>query len=285
MSRLLTNRRLFIVLASLILLIVVAGLTMPAAGGAAWPERAVMDVENAIGGLIYRPVSQVTSFLSGIHDLRQMYEENARLKSELQNYAWLQSQYEDLKSENAQLRQMVDFKQSVQGRLTFVPADVVGRNPSEWNSEITIDVGRNAGVRPNMAVISDDGSLVGKVIVTGETSSKVVLITDTQLGDGVSARVQNGQADQPFGIVIGSSSQNGMLEMNFLSPLAVVKPGETVVTSGLSAEFPKGLLIGTVVKVQPGLQGVTQSALVRPSADLDYIQSVLVVTSPVVQPS
>ncbi|MCL6548641.1 MAG: rod shape-determining protein MreC [Alicyclobacillus sp.] len=282
MSRLLTNRRLFVVLASFILLIVIAGLTMPTGGGvAAWPEQVIMDVENAVGGLVYRPLSQVTAFLGGIRDLREMYAENAQLKQEMQNYAWLQAQVEDLKATNARLVKMVGFKRLVEGRFHLVPAEVVGRDPSEWNSEITINVGRADGVRPTMAVISDDGSLVGKVTMAGQYSSKVVLITDTQLGDGVSARVQNGQPDQPFGIVTGSASQNGLLEMNFLSPLAIVKPGDRVVTSGLSVEFPKGLLIGTVVKVRQGLQGVTQSAVVRPSADLDYIQSVFVITSSV----
>jgi rod shape-determining protein MreC len=279
-SRLITNRRLFILLASVIALIVIAGLTFRDRGkNASFPERIVMDIENTVGGWLYRPVSTATGFIAGIHDLHEMYLENARLKSELQNYAWLNSQLSDAKAENARLNQMLGFKNGAGKKFPLMPAHVVGRDPSEWNSGITIDVGLKQGVKADMAVISADGSLVGRVEAAADFSSKVVLITDTQVGDGVSARVQTGQADEPFGIVTGSTTEPGQLEMNFLSPIAQVAPGQMVVTSGLSNIFPKGLLIGRISKVTTGLPGLTQSAIIKPAADLDYLQDVFVVMS------
>ncbi|WDM01033.1 rod shape-determining protein MreC [Alicyclobacillus cycloheptanicus] len=285
MSRLVTSRRLFILLASVIVLIVIAGLTLRAGGGTAvWPESVVMDVENTVGGWIYRPVSKLTGFLAGLHDLHQMYVENAELKSELQNYAQLQIELKDAQAEDARLGQMLGFKQGAGKAFTTVPAAVVGRDPSAWNSEITINVGTADGVQSGMAVVSTDGSLVGRVSVAAQFSSKVLLITDTQVGDSVSARVQVPGANQPFGIVSGSSQVPGDLEMNFLSPLLQVKPGDTVVTSGLSTSmFPGGLRIGTVVRLQQGVQGLTQSAVVKPAADLAYLQNVFVVKGKAVQ--
>ncbi|MCF8563554.1 rod shape-determining protein MreC [Alicyclobacillus tolerans] len=280
MSRLLTNRRLFILLASFILLTAIAGLTLRGSGrGATWPERAIMDTENAIGGLFYRPVSAVTGFLQGIHDLHQMYVENAQLKSELQNYSALKVELQSAQAQNAQLNKMLGFKQTGGKSMPLVPAHVVGRDPSKWNSDITIDVGHANGVHTNMAVISTDGSLVGRVAQAAQYSSKVTLITDTQVGDGVSAMVQNGTATQPYGIVVGSTTESGSLEMQFLSPVAQLNPGQSVVTSGLSDVYPKGLLIGTVVSVKTGQQGLTKSAVIHPAADLNYLEDVFVVTS------
>lgn len=278
-SRILTSRRLFILLASVILLIVIAGLTLrPGGGRAIWPESVVMDVENTVGGWIYRPVSKLTGFLAGLHDLHQMYVQSAELKSEMQNYAQLQIQLRDAQAENARLGQMLGYKQNAGKQFQLLPAHVVGRDPSQWNSEITIDVGTANGAQSGMAVVSADGSLVGRISLAAAFSSKVLLITDTQAGDSVSARVQVDGANQPFGIVSGSTTVSGDLEMNFLSPLAQVKSGDTVVTSGLSTSmFPGGIDIGTVVSLRQGVQGLTQSAVIQPAANLSYLQNVFVV--------
>jgi rod shape-determining protein MreC len=277
-SRLITNRRLFILLASLILLLVVAGLTLRGQDrGASWPEKVVVDVQNTVGSWIYRPVSKLTAFLGDIHNLHEMYVENAQLKSEMQNYSALKAQLQDAESENKRLSAMLGFKQSHAGQMKLLPAHVIGRSPTQWSNELTIDAGESEGVHSNMAVIAADGSLVGRVAEAFQHSSKVILITDTQVGDGVSASVQNGTSNPPFGIVVGSAVESGKLEMSFLSPVAQVAEGQTVVTSGLSDIFPKGLVIGKVVKVTAGLQGLTQSALIQPAADMDYLQEVFVV--------
>ncbi|WDL96992.1 rod shape-determining protein MreC [Alicyclobacillus sp. ALC3] len=278
MSRILTSRRLFILLASVIVLIILAGVTLQSSGTAVWPESVVMDVENTVGSWVYRPISQLTGFFGGLRDLHQMYVQNAELKTEMQNYGQLRNQLAAQQEENARLAQMVGFKSGKGSQFQLQPAHIVGRTPSSWTSVVTIDVGTADGVQTNMPVVSTDGSLVGRVQMTAAHSAKVLLLTDTQVGDSVSAKVQVSGADQPFGVVSGSTSVGGDLVMNFLSPLANVSPGNVVVTSGLSSSlFPAGIEIGTVVKVQQGVQGLTQSAVIKPSANFPYLEDVFVV--------
>lgn len=277
-SRLITNRRLFTLLLSVILLIVIAGITLRAkARNASWPERVVMDVQSTISGWLYRPVSQLTGVLGDISNLHEMYVENARLKSEMQNYSQLTAKLNDVEAENSRLNTMLKFKQSANASWDLVPAHIVGRDPAEWGSQLTIDVGLQDGIQPNMAVIAGDGSLVGRVAEAAAHSAKVVLITDTQVGDGVSALVQNGTASPPFGVVVGSSSGRYQLELSFLSPIAQVSQGDTVVTSGLSNIYPKGIVIGKVVSVTQGVQGLTRTATIAPAANFDYLEDVFVV--------
>ena len=277
-SRLITNRRLFTLLLSVILLIIIAGITLRAkARTASWPERVIMDVQSTISGWVYRPVSQLTGVLGDIQNLHEMYVENARLKTEMQNYSELRAKLADVQAENSRLNTMLQFKQSANSSWNLVPAHIVGREPAEWGSQLTIDVGLADGIQPNMAVIAGDGSLVGRVAEASSHSAKVVLITDTQVGDGVSALVQNGSAQPPFGVVVGSSTARNQLDLTFLSPIAQISPGQTVVTSGLSNIFPKGIIIGKVVNVTQGVQGLTRSATVAPAANFDYLEDVFVV--------
>lgn len=276
-SRLITNRRLFILLVSIILLMVIAGVTLrEKARTAAWPERILMDVENTVGGWVYRPVSRLTAFLQDVHNLHEMYVENAQLQSEMQNYSQLRAQLQEVSADNQRLQSMLGYKQHADSNWTLIPTHVAGREPAEWGSQLTIDVGTADGAEPNMAVIGPDGSLVGRIAEAAAHSSKVVLITDTQVGDGVSATVLNGSANPPFGIVEGSSSAGNSLELNFLSPIADLSAGETVVTSEVSS-YPRGIVIGTVVKVQKGQQGLTRTALVKPAANFDYLRNLFVV--------
>ncbi|KPV43229.1 rod shape-determining protein MreC [Alicyclobacillus ferrooxydans] len=278
MSRLITNRRLFTLLLSVILLIIIAGITLRAkARTASWPERVIMDVQSTISGWVYRPVSQLTGVLGDIQNLHEMYVENARLKTEMQNYSELRAKLADVQAENSRLNTMLQFKQSANSSWNLVPAHIVGREPAEWGSQLTIDVGLADGIQPNMAVIAGDGSLVGRVAEASSHSAKVVLITDTQVGDGVSALVQNGSSQPPFGVVVGSSTARNQLDLTFLSPIAQISPGQTVVTSGLSNIFPKGIIIGKVVNVTQGVQGLTRSATVAPAANFDYLEDVFVV--------
>ena len=279
-SRLFTNRRLFILLASFIALTAVAGLTLRGTSrGTSWPERVIMDVQNTVGGWIYRPVSAVTGFLQGIKGLHSMYVQNAQLQGELQNYASLKAQLQEANSNNAQLTQMLGFKHAANKSMVLLPAHVVGRDPSQWNSDLSIDVGLAQGVTNNMAVLAADGSLVGRVVAAGTYTSKVILITDTQVGDGVSAKVATGSVQEPFGIVVGSTTVTGELSMEFLSPVAQLSQGQSVVTSGLSSVFPAEVLIGTIDSVKTGQQGLTKSAIIKPAADLDYLENVFVVAS------
>ncbi|RIV29269.1 rod shape-determining protein MreC [Alicyclobacillaceae bacterium I2511] len=283
MSRLITNRRLFVLLASVILLMVIAGLTMRTREReASWPVRVLMDVQNTMTGWIYRPVAQISAFVAGLNNLHELYVENGQLQAEMQNYHSLQAKLQDETAANQTLRMMLHFKQSSANQWQLLPASVVGRDPATWSSLITIDIGTAQGVRSNMAVVAPDGSLVGRIETVATNSSKVLLITDTLLGDGVAAMVQHSPTSQPFGIVQGASSSGAgvgtnELEMSFLSPIAQITPGDTVVTSKLSQVFPQGIVIGTVVNVTQGQQGLTQSAVVRPAANLEYLQDVFVV--------
>ncbi len=58
---------------------------------------------------------------------------------------------------------------------------------------------------------------------------------------------------------------------------APVAKGQMVVTSGLGGEiFPKGLEIGEIVDVQPDAYGLTKTAYVKPAADLNDVEHIIV---------
>ena len=120
-----------------------------------------------------------------------------------------------------------------------------------------------------MAVITADG-VVGKVLRTFGSTSQVLLINDQSSGVGGvldKSRLQ--------GVVKGTSSGDVILE-NVMTDESVA-PGERVATSGGDQIFPKGLTVGTVMKVSPGADLFLNIRL-KPSASLNRLEEVLVIT-------
>jgi rod shape-determining protein MreC len=62
-------------------------------------------------------------------------------------------------------------------------------------------------------------------------------------------------------------------------PDAKVKVGDEVVTSGLGASFPAGLVVGKVDKII-GDDGMFQSVEVNPTVDVSRVRAVMVLLAP-----
>jgi rod shape-determining protein MreC len=63
-----------------------------------------------------------------------------------------------------------------------------------------------------------------------------------------------------------------------------VAVGDAVVTSGLAGNFPKGLMVGEITRVDKKGHGVFQYAELAPSVDLTKLEEVFVVMEPVSPP-
>ena len=66
-----------------------------------------------------------------------------------------------------------------------------------------------------------------------------------------------------------------MLDLNYLSKQADLKPGQKVYTSGVGGVFPSGLLVGTVRSFQ--VRALDGQAKLAPAVDLAKLEDVFVV--------
>jgi rod shape-determining protein MreC len=78
------------------------------------------------------------------------------------------------------------------------------------------------------------------------------------------------------GVVLGAGED--LLRMEYVSGVADVKAGDTIVTSGIDGIYPKGFVIGRVESVDKG-NGIYKVIRVRPSVDFNRLEDVLVVTT------
>jgi rod shape-determining protein MreC len=203
-------------------------------------------------------------------DAEALRQRNAELEAQI---AQLQNQVVSLQENEAELRlisALLDYART-QPENRYLGATVIGRDTSPFLSYAIIDQGSDKGVARGMPVVTDQG-LVGTVVETTCCSSKIRLITDPE--SAVNARLQVSRED---GSVVGRFG--GGLELQFLSQQAEVRPGDLVLTSGLGAAFPQGLVLGSVSAVQRQDYEVLQKASLTPAVDFNRLEIVLVITN------
>ncbi|MCM8795506.1 MAG: rod shape-determining protein MreC [Candidatus Omnitrophica bacterium] len=173
----------------------------------------------------------------------------------------------ELRQENQRLKNLLNLKHDL--TLKVIAAKVIARSPDNWSSLIIIDKGRVSGIKKGMPVMSYLG-LVGRVVETGETTSKIVLINDPDFA--VSGIVQRSRQE---GLICGSLGE--YLLMRYLPKDADIQVQDVIVTSGLTPRYPKGILIGRVLSLADDFSGMGRYAIVKPAVNLSRIEEVLVI--------
>jgi rod shape-determining protein MreC len=200
--------------------------------------------------------------------LQEVRSENARLREEVGRLRVGLQQERALAQRARSLEEILELRTTVE--LATVAATVIAGGASPDFRTITIDKGSAEGLRPNMAVIVP-GGVVGRIVTPTSRASKVQLLIDRNAAVG--ALIERSRA---HGVVEGTG---GGLRLNYVSGLADVQVGDTVVTSGIDGIYPKGFAIGQIESVERGNSGFG-AIVVRPVVDSSSVEAVLVVVTP-----
>ena len=122
----------------------------------------------------------------------------------------------------------------------YRPAKVINNSINKFHNYITIDKGAKQGIKPEMGVISARG-LVGVVRHVSPNYATAISLLNTQLK--ISARLRE---TNHFGSLEWDGKSYQYAVLNEIPGHAKVSVGDAVVTSGYSALFPEGILIGTI---------------------------------------
>jgi rod shape-determining protein MreC len=202
--------------------------------------------------------------------LVNLEKENRALKKKIAELQEENHRTKEMKLANERLRQLLQFREK--NSPSMIGAEVIGQDPSSWFKSITIDKGERDGVEKGMAVVSPAG-VIGQVLKTAPHYATVLLITD--YNSAIDSIVQRTRAKA---IVEGKGENRCQLKYLLRAEEAAV--GDVVVTSGLGGNFPKGLMVGEIKKVDKKGHGVFQYAELVPSADMTQLEEVFVIMEP-----
>lgn len=230
--------------------------------------RAVMQVSSPLQDKARGVFSWFRKFVDRYWLLVGVEEENRRLRAELGSLREENNRLQEALLAARRLGKLASLQQ--ERRSVAVGANVFARDPSSWFKTVLVDKGERDGVSRDMAVAVAEG-VVGRVIEVFPNAAKVLLITDPN--SGVDVIVQRTRAQ---GIMEGRVEEFCVLK--YVKKSDDVQVGDKIITSGLGGIFPKGLLMGTVTKVERKRPGIFQAVEVVPAADLSRLEEVLILS-------
>jgi rod shape-determining protein MreC len=259
--RLLFVALLFLFLAALIL-------TLQTGGDreTSFVQRTLMQVSFPI----QQKIQGLVSWLRGVGEryifLTAVQQENEALKRRISALREENNRLQEALLAEERLKKLYPLQ--AQHPSPAIIARVFARDPSSWFKTLLIDKGESGGISKDMAVVGSEG-VVGRVIEISAHTAKVLLVTDPN--SAVDVILQRSRAQ---GIMEGKVEEFCILK--YVQKSDDVQMGDKVITSGLGGIFPKGLIIGTVTKVERKRPGVFQYVEVAPTVNFSRLEEVLV---------
>ncbi|MFL6199678.1 MAG: rod shape-determining protein MreC [Thermoanaerobaculia bacterium] len=235
-----------------------------ARSGDTWLESAGLRVLGPAARMVTSVPTSLGELREGMRLRGTLQDENAHLRHENEELRLRLLQLSDLENDMRRLGAAVEYTTPPVGGIRAV--DVVYVDHASWLRTLVIYTG-GAPARMNQPVLSSSG-LVGRVVTVAGPYAKVQLITDRAASVGAMILRTRRQ-----GVVRGSGLGQGGLDLDYVPHQADVKPGDRVLTAGIDGVYPRGIPIGTVVKVESGGQ-LFHRIHVAPAVDLGALDQV-----------
>ena len=197
-------------------------------------HKSVMDkTSTQMSGVVDERISSVTQFFHLKDDNRELQQENAGLRRELERLKNESSEYDTLRGPFSNLQ----FHQT----YSFLPVQVVNNSVMKSHNMITINKGSRHGIEKGMGIISPNG-VIGYVYKTSENYSRVM--STLNLNTKITAQIKN---NQYFGTLSWNGKDPRYVQLTEIPKYIEVSKGDTIETDGKSSSIPGGIMIGTVV--------------------------------------
>src|SRR5437879_1965723 len=192
--------------------------------------------------------------------VQNLTRDNERLRESAAEHAARLLQDDQLRLENARLRQLQGLRERTGTKTQMV--QVLYEPRDRFTHKLVIDRGSTDGLRAGNPVIDEEG-VVGQVTRVFPLVSEVTVLTEHDQSIPVEV-VRNGLRCIAF-----AGAEPGTLELRFLAANADVASGDAVVTSGLDGLYPAGLPVGTIARVERDVKDQFARVIVNPAGGID----------------
>lgn len=179
----------------------------------------------------------------------------------------------ELAVENARLRGITGHRTSLPSKsLSLKLANVIARDLRSFGHWLVLDLGTAQGISPGCPVLTPEG-VVGVVTDASRHQSLV----QTLLNPELRIAVIDTRTRMP---AMARIDRNELLDLNYIPVGSDIAVGDTLVTAGLGTVFPKGLKVGTVLRVGTDPNGLFLPVTARPFVDVRRLEQVFVLLIP-----
>ncbi|WP_452225212.1 rod shape-determining protein MreC [Lacinutrix chionoecetis] len=182
---------------------------------------------NFLSGGLYTTSNNITDYFGLREQNILLQEENNKLKSILFN------------SENNEAAAFIDST-SFSKHYVFVPAQVIKNSYAATNNILLVNKGKKDSIKQDLGVITSKG-ILGIIEKSSANYATVLSILNTT--SSISAQLKK---TNHFGSLSWNGNSPQTIQLTEIPKIAPVAKGDTIITSGRSAIFPKGIPVGTI---------------------------------------
>lgn len=221
-------------------------------------RTSITDVAVPVLAFAASPMDAIARGGAWISETVHMRSENVMLRNQNVQLLQWQALAKEMEAENKSLRSLLNVIPAQ--KRNYITARVVSDLGGPYVHAALINGGKSHGIRKDQAVINEDG-LVGRVVEAGETSARVLLLSDINSRVPVLAEKSREKS-------ILSGNNDGLPTLSYLAADSKVALGERIVTSGDGGIFPSGVPVGVVTGIEKG------AVQVQPFVDTTKIEYV-----------
>lgn len=225
----------------------------------------VMPIQNGYTYLKNK-IAGNTSFFTNID---QLSEENEKLKQQNSELEQKLRELEIIKAQNSTLKEYLKLTEKYTA-YTTKPAYIINKDTSNYSATFIINVGSADGIKENMTVIADKG-LVGHIVSVTNNTAKVQTIIDPSSSASITFESTGDTA------ICKGTLDPETIKATYISTSAEILENDTVSTSGMGGIYPKGIMVGTVSKIDNTKNVIDKYAIVKPAVDFRKLETVLVI--------
>ena len=223
---------------------------------------------NAAAGKLYEATGSIAAYFHLKETNEDLLDHNIRLE---QRVALLERALLDTQSDTTLYRSLDSVPAG--SRYTLHKARVIKNSLNRLDNYLTLDKGSADSIRPEMGVVDANG-VVGIVYKTTPHYALVISLLNSK--SSLSCKIQGSDY---FGYLKWEGGDSQYAYLRDLPRHAEFSVGDTVVTSGYSAVFPPGLLVGYIDEMSDSHDGLSYLLKIRLATDFGRVSDVRVIAN------
>lgn len=220
------------------------------------------NVFSSIGGFF----TQGTSYFGNTKKLNNEVE---NLEATVKELEYVELENEKLKQEIEDLNELLNISKTY-SHFELKYGNVIYRNYDEWNQTFIIDVGIEDGIKEGQTVVTSKG-LVGYISTVSKNNSIVTTIMDPSTSVSVEISSINQLALLKGDFSLKDSEK---VKLTYIPIDVEVSVNESIYTSGIGENYPKGIPIGNIESVSSKKNDMNRYAVVTPYVDFNALDMV-----------
>ncbi len=239
---------------AIIIILHFVGLLQPLEHAATWAAKPLAQ-------FFYNSSASVRHYYQRRDEYREFASRVDTLEQELARLTAENAGFKELEQDNIKLRAQLNF--AAASHQASKLANVISQNLvfdiKQDDQDIVIDQGESSGLKVGAGVVDENGVVIGKVAELRSNIARVCLTTSRNCK--LPATIQNNT--RTIGITEGDRGLT--IKMSYIPQSENINQGDTVITSGLGGDIPRGLLIGKVSQVNKLNNEIWQDVSIEPS--------------------